>query len=101
MHTPIEKKIYPTASAQTVSGVGCPVPFKYWSIPLSAPSRVRFLKTMIRMKMNGAGTVNHTMYDELCTPLNTAKKHVNQTTMVEKNAGTENYEGSPSLYGLH
>jgi hypothetical protein len=65
MHTPIEKKIYPTASAQTVSGVGCPVPFKYWSIPLSAPSRVKFLKTMIRMKMNGAGTVNHTMYDDV------------------------------------
>lgn len=97
MQTPIEKKICPTASAQTVSGVGAPVPFKYLSIPLSAPSREMFLKTMIRMKMKGAGTVNHTMYDELCTPLNTARKHVSQTNMVAKNAGTENYEGSPSL----
>merc|ERR1719498_2328231 len=54
----------------------------------------------MRMKMNGAGTVNHTIYEELCTPLNTARKHVNHTKKVAKNAGTENYEGSPSWYFL-
>ena len=66
------------------------------SIPLEAPGRVKFLIIITTMKMSGIGTVNHTMYDELWTPLNTARKQQNHTKKVAKKAGTENCEGSPS-----
>ena len=97
MQTPIEKKICPTASAQTDYGTSMPgVPFKYLSIPLPAPSSVKLLMSMTTRKMSGTGTVNQTKYDELWTPLKTATKQVSHTNRVAKKAGTENWEGSPS-----
>lgn len=101
MHTPIEKNIYPTASAHTDDGISMPgVPFKYLSIPLLAPSRVKLLMSMMTMNRSGIGTVNHTMYDELCTPLKTAPKQASHTNKVAKKAGTENWDGSPSSKSL-
>lgn len=65
MQTPREKKIWPTASAHTVDGISIPgVPFKYRLIPWLAPSRVKFLISMMIMNMSGIGTVIHTMYDD-------------------------------------
>lgn len=97
MQTLIDKKICPTASAQTVSGTSMPgVPFKYLSIPPLAPLSYTLLITMTTRKISGNGTVTQTMYDDVLTPLKIARKQTSHTNMVEKKAIIENYVGSPS-----
>lgn len=76
-------------------------PEKYFLIPSDEPScRFPFI-IMIRTKSTGIGTVAHTMYEELLTPLKTHKKMMNQTARVEPNAVQENVVGSPSSNSLH
>jgi len=51
---------------------------------------------MIITKQTGSGTVAHTIYEELPTPLKTHKKMMNHTAIVAPNAVHENVVGSPS-----
>jgi len=69
-------------------------------MPFSEPSYKLPLMIMIRTNRVGIGTVIHTIYDELLTPLNTQKKIIIQTAKHAPRAVPANLVGSPSSYSL-
>jgi hypothetical protein len=72
-----------------------PFPATYMRIPSPAPSRKAFLKTMTTMKSTGRGTVTHTTYEELLTPLKTQKNTQTHVKMQARYVYPLKIVGSP------